>query len=448
MTSSPPVPASTYHLITYGCQMNVADSERIAGALESIGLAPAAGADGADVLVVNTCMVRRKPEEKAIHRLAQFRALKRAGNLPIVIAAGCVSQKLRDELFERAPAIDIVIGPHNIPELPALVARALAGERRLSGNLDGEGEDLKRVPVKRSDARSALVTVMTGCDNFCSYCVVPFARGRERSHDAGAILAEIGALLSAGCREITLLGQNVNSYRSGGLGFAALLDRIEREFPGDYVLRFVTSHPKDLSDELIGRFATSARLAPSLHLPVQSGSDAVLSRMNRGYTRERYLGLVEKLRAARPGIALTTDVIAGFPGETDGEFEETVALMEEVRFDAAFTFHYTERPGTKAAGFPDQVPPEVRMARLARLIDLQNRITRERNLEKVGSVVRALVEGKSRKSDAEWQGRALDNRVINFPDAPGVAPGTFVSLRVTGATAFALRGEIDGTPLF
>lgn len=440
-------PPAKYHLITYGCQMNVADSERLAGSLESIGLSATADPRDADVIVVNTCMVRRKPEEKAIRRMAEFAALKRAGNRPVVVAAGCVSQKLRDELFARAPAIDVVIGPLAIPQLPGLLERAFAGERRLSGDLDDTGGDLKAVPVKRTARHGALVTVMTGCDNFCSYCVVPFARGRERSHDATTVLAEIGALLADGCREITLLGQNVNSYRSAGLDFAGLLDEIERAFPGDWRLRFVTSHPKDLSDRLIDRFATSRLLAPGLHLPVQSGDDGVLARMNRGYTRAHYLALVAKLRAARPEIALTTDLIAGFPGESDEAFAATESLLEAVRFDAAFTFHYTERPGTKAATLPDPLPPEVRMARLDRLIAIQNRITRERNAEQIGRTVRALVEGRSRRSEAEWQGRADDNRVVNFPDAPGVAEGAFVRLRVTGATAFALRGELSPDPM-
>ncbi len=431
--------AKTYFLVTYGCQMNVADSERIAGALESVGLAPAASEREADVLVVNTCMVRRRPEEKALARLNAFAALKRPDGLPVVVVAGCVTQKLREEIFALAPAVDVAIGPHAIPELPALLSRALAGERRLAGTPEEPVGDLKAVPVRRGDDRSAFVTVMTGCDNFCAYGVVPLARGGARPFPPDVVVAECAGLVAEGFRDLTLLGQNVNSYRSGGLDFPGLLERIEREIAGEWRLRFVTSHPKDLSPALVRRFAESALLAPHLHLPVQSGSDAVLARMNRGYTRKHYLALVSALRAARPGIALTTDLIAGFPGETGEDFEATLSLMEEVRFDAAFTFHYTERPGTKAATFPDQIPPETRLARLERLIALQNRITAECNAAQVGRVARCLVEGRSRKSAREWQGRADDNRIVNFPDAPGVARGKFVRLRAPGRGRAGLR---------
>lgn len=430
----------SYHLITWGCQMNVSDSERIAGVLESVGGHAAVDEAAANLIVINTCMVRKKPEEKLFHKLRELAHRRRTADPDlVVVVAGCASQRLQEEIFAGAPNVDIVIGPRAIPELPELLFRVAGGERQVTGDFDRDGTDLKGVPIRRTLPNVAYVTIMMGCNNFCSYCVVPYTRGRETCFPADQVIAEVEELLADGVKEITLLGQNVNSYHWQGTDFPALLHRLDG-LPGEFRIKFMTSHPKDMSEGLIAQFATNHRLAPYVHLPVQSGSDRILAAMNRGYTAAHYESLVARLRAINPRIGLTTDFIVGFPGETEADFQETCALVERVGFDASFTFHYSERDGTAACDLPGSIPISERKDRLDRLITLQHQVTRMRNEACIGLKMHALVEGESRRP-GEWQTRAGDNRVVILPKTPGIEPGMFLDVEVLDSTGFALRGR-------
>ena len=430
-----------YFIITYGCQMNVSDSELISGIFESMGYVRAEDEWNADIVLFNTCMVREKPVQKLFGRLQELSlSSKRMVKNPILIVAGCVSQKMREEIFDRESAVNIVMGPRSIMELPQLVERALRGERRVTGNFEEEGDSLKELIPKRNNKFSAFVTIMMGCNNFCSYCIVPYTRGREKCFKHEDIINQVKMLVDDGVKEITLLGQNVNSYIDGEVDFPRLLSMID-EIPGEYILRFMTSHPKDMSDSLIEKFGELKHLSDHLHLPIQSGSNAILKLMNRRYTREHYLGLIKKLREVNSELAITTDLIVGFPGESKKDFELTKSLVEEVRYAAAFTFYYSERSGTKACELEGSVPMVERKRRLAELIQIQNRITTELNNGEIGKDYIVLIESVSKKSVDEYQGRALNNRVVNFPiSTTRKKIGEITRVRITGSTKFALRG--------
>ena len=439
--------AGKFRIETWGCQMNVHDSEKMAAGLGSLGLAPGGGGES-EVVVLNTCSVREKAQEKVFTRVEQ---LARAGRRPTFIGvAGCVAQQEGEAIFARAPAVDFVLGTQSLVRLPQIVRRLREGETRIvetgrdPGNLDIPPERISRIPGVK-----AYITIMEGCDNFCSFCVVPFTRGRERRRSVAAIVREAESLVESGFSEIQLLGQNVNSYRDpdDGRGFSALLGEVSR-VGGIRRIRFTSPHPKDFDRELMLRFAEGGPLMPSMHLPAQSGSSSVLARMKRGYTREEFLDLVREAREIAPGIEFSTDLIVGFCGETRAEFEETMTLLDEVRFSSAYSFLYSERPHTLASKrLRDDVPREVKTARLMELQARQREIQIERHREIVGREVEVLVEGPSRKGNG-LSGRAPDNRVVNFPvpesDDAGFADwvGVFCTVRITGYGPNSLVGAL------
>ncbi|HEY6872584.1 MAG TPA: tRNA (N6-isopentenyl adenosine(37)-C2)-methylthiotransferase MiaB [Geobacteraceae bacterium] len=428
---------------TFGCQMNVSDSEKIVALLKKVGYHPTQDSACADLIILNTCSVREKPEKKVYSSLGRFKGLKMRGRRPILAVGGCVAQQEGERLLEKVPYLDIVFGTHNLHLLPDMIRKAEEGERVAQvGFIDGEAR-LDLFPVEdEADGVSRFVTVMQGCDNFCSYCIVPYVRGREVSRRSADILREITEMADKGVKEVTLLGQNVNSYglkSSGEPDFAGLLRRVA-DIRGLERIRFTTSHPKDISSPLIACFAEIPALCGHIHLPVQSGSDAVLARMNRGYTRGEYLERIAALKSARPGIQITGDMIVGFPGESDTDFHDTLSLMEEVGYVDLFSFKYSVRPGTKAAAYPDDVAGAVKQERLARLQDLQRRLTLERNRSFVGTVQNVLVEGVSKRGD-QLYGRTDGNRAVNFAGAPALIGG-MAEVAITRALQNSLCGEI------
>lgn len=428
-----PTRRGAYWMEVYGCQMNVSDSEIIRGILESAGYRQVDDPGDADAVLVVTCAVREHAETRAIGRLTQLGAGTGGEGRPVTVVCGCVAQEHGSSLLENYPAIDIVVGPDRYLELPDLIRRGRASATGFSPH-HYEGVE----PVRKTFPRS-FVTVMRGCDNFCSYCIVPHVRGRERSRPAADILREVSGLVSSGYGEITLLGQNVNSYRSGELRFPELLGMVSREARGAWV-RFVTSHPRDLTDDLVETMSRCRNVCRQIHLPVQSGSDCILSAMNRGYSRAGYLDKIRKLREAMPGIALSTDMIAGFPGESEEDFELSASLLEEVRFDQAFLFRYSERAGTPAASMEGSIPVEVRLERLSRLQDIQRSITRARSAALSGREMPVLIIGPGAKRGLlQTQGRTAGNRVVVFEGRQAEA-GRFVLARIgssDGWTHFA-----------
>jgi tRNA-2-methylthio-N6-dimethylallyladenosine synthase len=427
---------------TFGCQMNENDSEHIAGILARSGAARAATAEEADVIIVNTCAVREKSEEKLYSYLGRLSSLKK--NRAVLIGvAGCVAQVHRDQLFRKKPFIDFVVGPDNYLEIPAILEKAAAGPCLETGR-GRDWREFGHQETVRESATSAFVTVMEGCDNFCAYCVVPFSRGREKFRPFGNILREITDLAAAGYKEIQLLGQNVNSYRDpgSGRGFAELLDGASA-VAGIAWVRFITSHPRNFGGDIITAMARNPKVCRELHLPLQSGSTAVLERMNRGYTREDYLALVARLRKALPGIILMTDIIVGFPGETEADFEETCDALREVRFAGIYSFRYSPRPLTAAARMTDGVPLEVKRRRLIALQNLQKTIQLEVNNAFVGRELEVLCLGQSPKGGGRLTGRTEGNLVVNF-ESPQNVIGQFATVRITGCGPYSLHGQLTG----
>ncbi len=385
------------YIETFGCQMNVNDSERIVTMLADLGYAPTNDPAAADMILLNTCSVRGGAEEKVYKRLANLRIYKRDGKSQIIGVGGCVAQQEGEELLKKFPYLDLVFGTHNLHLLPDMVHGAERGERRSETAFIDNDQRLDLFPSIKGQSRlSRFVTVMQGCDNFCSYCIVPYVRGREISRRSADILAEVRQLADEGVREIVLLGQNVNSYglkTENEPGFSLLIHQVA-EVNGIKRIRFTTSHPKDMSDDLIACFADVPKLCGQIHLPAQSGSDAVLKLMKRGYTRAAYLDKVRKLKTVRPDISITGDIIVGFPGESEADFEQTLSLMNEVRYMDLFSFVYSARPGTKAAGLSDDLTRSQKIARLERLMELQKRTTRELSHGYVGTVLKVMVEGR------------------------------------------------------
>ncbi|HOA91778.1 MAG: tRNA (N6-isopentenyl adenosine(37)-C2)-methylthiotransferase MiaB [Bacillota bacterium] len=427
-----------FAILTFGCQMNVRDSETIKGILESLGYIETDNPDEADLLLFNTCSVRENPERKVYGRIQQYKedSGKIIGICGCMVQQGAEFEYIKNEL----PQVRLVFGTHNIHELPELLEKAEEGQRVLNVWEDKQ-EIVEGLPAKRDQGVKAFVNISYGCNNFCTYCIVPYTRGREKSRTPENIISEVRELAQNGYKEVTLLGQNVNSYgKDLGLDFAALLEKVH-EVEGIERIRFTTSHPKDLSDRLIAAFKNLPKLCEHLHLPVQAGSDRILKKMNRRYTREQYLELVAKLRDAVPGIALTTDIIVGFPGETEEDFLQTLDIVEKVRYDSAFTFIYSPRKGTPAAEMPDQVDEEVKKERIYRLIDLQNRISGEINQEIVGSTVEVLVEGTSKTDPSRLTGKTRSNKTINFPGDVGLI-GRTVQVEVTAGKLSSLEGKL------
>lgn len=435
----------TFYLETFGCQMNVVDSERIVDLLGGIGYRQVAQAREAQLLLLNTCAVRDKAVRKAYGHLGRFKPLKDADPSLIIGLGGCVAQQEGEELLREFPYLDLVFGTHNVHRLPELVnaVEVRRGKAAAVDFLDRETR-LQLFPNRLgSEAVSRFVTVMQGCDNFCSFCVVPIVRGREISRPSGEVLAEVRDLAAQGVREITLIGQNVNSYGVGvadEMNFAGLLKQVAA-IDGVARIRFTTSHPKDLSDELIACFGETDKLCKHLHLPVQSGSDLMLREMNRGYDRAHYLGLVEKLRVACPEIRLTTDIIVGFPGEGEAEFNGTMMLLEEVRYAEIYSFLFSPRRGTRAAELADDTPAAIKQERFDRMLVLQNEISRLAWAQDVGQVRDVLVEGESKQGRGQLFGRTTWNRIVNFSGPPELI-GQVVPVRVTKSYRNSQLGEL------
>jgi tRNA-2-methylthio-N6-dimethylallyladenosine synthase len=441
------------YIETYGCQMNVADSEVVAGILRAEGYALAATDAEADVVLINTCAIREKAEDRVRARLGTLRARKlqrlaaRQPDLTIGVL-GCMAERLRAKLLDQEKLVDVVAGPDAYRDLPRLLAATReSGQAAVNVLLSREETYADLAPVRYdSNGVSAFVSIMRGCDNMCAFCVVPFTRGRERSRPATSILDEVRALVDAGYKEVTVLGQNVNSYRAdeGGaaVDFAELLFRISTLSP-ELRVRYSTSHPKDCSDALLHVHAERPTVCNFIHLPVQHGSTDVLARMRRTYSRDEYLALIERARAVVPDLALSTDLIAGFCGETDAEHAETLSLMDAVGYDSAFMFAYSERPDTYAARkLTDDVPEAVKKARLSEIIERQTATSLARNLARVGRRETVLVEGRSKRSDAQLCGRTDGNQMVVF-DRPGIPllPGDYATVEVTAATSATLRGR-------
>lgn len=420
--------------------MNVEDSEIALAIMQKEGFRYTEDASEADVVLINTCSVRDNAEQRIWGRLSDMRRLRRAKPNLVVCVMGCMAERLKDELLERGA--DVVAGPDSYRHLPQLVKDAECGIKGINVELSKEETYAEISPVRLdSNGVSAFISIMRGCDNFCSYCVVPYTRGRERSRCPETIVAEARELFENGYREVTLLGQNVNSYSSDGLDFASLLERVAAVSPLLRV-RFATSNPKDLSDHLIEVMASTPNICHALHLPAQSGSDVMLKRMNRKYTREWYLERVARLKEAMPDCSLTTDLIAGFSGETEEDHLLTLSLMKEVGYSSAFMFKYSERPGTLASRhFPDDIPEDVKGRRLQEIIALQNTLSAEDYRRDVGKVFEVLVEGESKRSAEQMCGRTPQNKMVVF-DRGECRPGDYVSVRIYGSSSATLLGEI------
>ncbi|MCR4401714.1 MAG: tRNA (N6-isopentenyl adenosine(37)-C2)-methylthiotransferase MiaB [Firmicutes bacterium] len=434
-----------YFICTLGCQMNEHDSEVIAGILEGRGYIAADALEEADVIIFNTCCVRENPERKVYGRIADLKRLKRANPDLIIGVCGCMVQQEGEpqRIAEKLPHVDLVFGTMNIHRLPELLDRVEAGRKAVEV-WGGEGGIVERLPIRRADAVSAWVTIMYGCDNYCSYCIVPYVRGRERSRRFEDIVREVRGLGNSGFREVVLLGQNVNSYGrdlADGHDFADLLNALDGT-PGIYRIRYTTSHPRDFSQKLIDTIAAARTVCEHFHLPLQAGSDKVLARMNRGYTQAHYLDLVRRIREAVPGASITTDLIVGFPGETEEDFLETLKVVREVRFDSAFTFVFSPRRGTAAARMADQVPENVKSERIQRLIAVQEAITAEINEGLRGRVVEILVEGESKTNPSMLAGRTRTNKLVVFPRDDRVRRGDLVKVKITKPQAWTQMGEV------
>ena len=433
----------TFYIETFGCQMNFHDSEKVAGTLAALGYREAARPEEADLILYNTCSIREKAEQKVFSRLAQLRGRAAEGRRLAVL--GCVAQQEGLRIFERAPQVDLVCGSASYRRLPELVARLEAGERRIAG-LDIGGEDAFETPlVRRDNPYRAYITIIEGCDKSCAYCVVPFTRGPERSRTSAAVMEEARRLVAEGYTEIHLLGQNVTSYRDPSPArwdFATLLARVA-ELDGIRRVRFMTSHPKDFVREIVDAIDANERLCNHVHLPVQSGSSRILHRMQRLYDRDEYLERIGWLRQARRRIAVTTDIIVGFPGETERDFEETLELLEQVEYDSLFSFKYSPRPNTAALSLDGQVPEEEKGRRLTILQEKQRSIQLRRNARLVGEHQEVLVE-RYNAATGQWVGHSAENRTVNFTSPGGSADGLagrYVTVRITRAGANSLVGE-------
>ncbi len=435
----------SYYVVTYGCQMNAHDSEKLSGMLREMGMEEAENREEADFVLFNTCCVRDNAERRALGNVTWLKEVRRRNPRLLIGVCGCMIQEpgMAERILKQYRFVDLAFGTSNLHKLPELLYRTLNSDRAV---VEVEDEDTiaEDLPVKRVRGDAAYITIMYGCNNFCSYCIVPYVRGRERSREMSAILREAETLQKSGVKEIMLLGQNVNSYGAGladGTNFATLL----RELDGMGIprIRFMTSHPKDLSDELIEVMGSGRHILPQFHLPVQSGSDEILRRMNRRYDRARYLNRVAELRRAVPGIGLTTDIIVAFPGESEAQFQDTMSLVDEVGYDSAFTFIFSPRVGTVAAGMPEQIPEDVATDRIQRLIALQEKRQREAMARFVGQEEEVLVEGLSRRSDTQVSGKGRHGVSITLPGGESDV-GQIVRVRVTGQKNNTLTAERVG----
>ena len=435
--------SKNYHIITYGCQMNEHDSENIAGMLEALDYSHTPNPEEADVVVMNTCSVREHADKRFFGMLGQFKKQKKNNPDFIICICGCMPQQphIVEEIRKSFSWVDIVFGTQTIAEFPNLLMKRIrTGKKQFSIIANNETIPEEK-ESKREFAHKALVNITYGCNNFCTYCIVPYTRGREKSRSLRAVKQEIINLVNDGVKEVMLLGQNVNSFRDAdGNNFAALIRALD-EVEGLERIRFMTSHPKDLSDELIACFGDCKKLCHNIHLPVQSGSDEVLRRMNRHYNRERYMKIVEKLRATCPDLSISTDIIVGFPGETEEDFLDTLSLVREVEYDSAFTFIYSPRVGTPAAKYDNQIPENIKHERFDRLVEEVNRCSAKKNSEYLGKIGTVMVDGPSKNDAGAWSGRTDTFKLVNFTSEEPLTEGQMVSVRITETKTFSLDGE-------
>ena len=435
--------SKNYHIITYGCQMNEHDSENIAGLLEALDYSHTPNPEEADVVVMNTCSVREHADKRFFGMLGQFKKQKKNNPDFIICICGCMPQQphIVEEIRKSFGWVDIVFGTQTIAEFPNLLMERIRTGKKQFSIIANNQEIPEEKESKREFKHKALVNITYGCNNFCTYCIVPYTRGREKSRSLRAVKQEIINLVNDGVKEVMLLGQNVNSFRDAdGNNFAALIRALD-EVEGLERIRFMTSHPKDLSDELIACFGDCKKLCHNIHLPVQSGSDEILRRMNRHYNRERYMEIVEKLRATCPDLSISTDIIVGFPGETEEDFLDTLSLVREVEYDSAFTFIYSPRVGTPAAKYDNQIPENIKHDRFDRLVDEVNRCSAKKNSEYLGKIVTVMVDGPSKNDAGAWSGRTDTFKLVNFTSEEPLTEGQMVSVRITETKTFSLDGE-------
>ena len=436
-----------YNIITFGCQMNEHDSETISGMLQEKGCVEVLSKEDSDITVINTCSIRENADKRFFGTLGQLKKIKEKNPEFIACVCGCMMQQqhIIDTVKSKYPWVDIIFGTHNIHRFPELLEKVCAEKEKTAEILEDSDSIVEGLPAKRLYRHKSFVNIMYGCNNFCTYCIVPYTRGREKSRQPENILDEVRSLVADGVKEVTLLGQNVNSYKgvsSEGdvYDFADLIYMLD-EVDGLERIRFMTSHPKDLSDKLIQAYVDCRKLCNYIHLPVQSGSSSVLKRMNRKYTREQYLELAAKLRRAVPDITMSTDIIVGFPGETEEDFQETLSLVREVKYDSAFTFLYSVRKGTPAAEYEDQIPEDVKHERFNRLVDAVNEESMRKNAAYKGRVEKVLVEGVSKKNDETLTGRTEGFKLVDFEGDKELI-GSMVDVEITEGKTFSLTGRI------
>jgi tRNA-2-methylthio-N6-dimethylallyladenosine synthase len=438
-----------FYIESYGCAMNFSDSEIVASILAEDGFGPTRNMEEADLILVNTCSIREKAEDTVRNRLKVFNALKLKKPEMMIGVLGCMAERLKSKLLEQEKLVDIVVGPDAYRELPNLLAKADDGEKGINVLLSREETYSDISPLRlESNGVVAFISIMRGCDNMCSFCVVPFTRGRERSRDAYSIVAEATDLYQRGFRDVTLLGQNVDSYKwsnpegSEHVNFAQLLERVALVHP-DLRVRFSTSHPKDITDEVLHTMARYENICKYIHLPVQSGNSRILELMNRTYDREWYMERVESIYKIIPDCAISSDIICGFCSETEEEHQETISMIKWAKYSMSYMFFYSERPGTPAAKkLKDDIPEETKKRRLQEVVDTQMKISQEVNMADIGKTFKVLIEGNSKRSDQEFKGRNSQNKMINFPKMEGLKPGQYTWVLVTDATSGSLRGKI------
>ncbi|MDH7603708.1 MAG: tRNA (N6-isopentenyl adenosine(37)-C2)-methylthiotransferase MiaB [Melioribacter sp.] len=427
------------YIETYGCQMNLADSELIMGILKKQGYEITKQIENANVILLNTCSVRENAEEKIFHRLDHLKNVKKKNPSAVIGVLGCMAERLRKSLIEEKKIVDVVVGPDEYRRLPEYIEFAFGGEKGIGVKLS-RTETYEDIEPYREDGISAWIAVMRGCDKFCSFCVVPFTRGRERSRSLNSVVEEIKKLSQRGFKEVTLLGQNVNSYKDGNYDFADLLAACA-SVDKNMRIRFTTSHPQDLSDKLLYTIAEHENICNYIHLPVQSGSNRILELMNRTYTIEHYLNLIDKARKIIPGVSFSTDIIAGFPTETEEDHKMTLNVMKQVKYDGAYMFKYSPREGTKAYNMKDDVPEEIKLRRLNEIIELQQQISYEINQQLINKEEVILVEGFSKKSEEFLSGRTDTNKVVVIPKKESIKIGDYVRVKINRATSATLFGE-------
>ncbi len=431
------------YIETYGCQMNFSDTEIIASVLKDLGYSFTTNVLESDLALINTCSIRENAEEKVWHKLKELKGIKKKNPGLLVGVLGCMAERLKSKLLEQEQLVDLVVGPDAYRDLPRLIESAESGMKSINVLLSREETYADISPIRlNTNGVSAFISIMRGCNNMCTFCIVPFTRGRERSRDYHSIVKEAQELYHNGYREVTLLGQNVDSYHYEDCNFAQLLEKVALISP-DLRVRFSTSHPKDITDEVLYTIKKYENICKYIHLPAQSGNSAILEKMNRGYTREWYMQKIERIRQILPDCAISTDIIVGFCGETEEQFQDTVSLMQWAKFDYAYMFFYSERPGTPAAKkFKDDIPEEEKKRRLQKIIAIQNQNSYNSNLRDLNQTFKILIEGNSKKSDLDFCGRNDQNKMVIFRKKPGLKPGDYVNVKVHQVTSATLIGEI------